>query len=162
MTTSLELKLPPVLQLLIAGVLMFALHLLAGQLGPGGALRVPLNPFWAHRVALLLAFSGVLIALLGVLAFRRASTTVDPRYPDKAREVVVTGVYRWTRNPMYLGMLLVLIAWSVYLSTLLTFVVLPAFILYVMRFQIIPEERAMRANFAESYTEYCHRVRRWL
>jgi protein-S-isoprenylcysteine O-methyltransferase Ste14 len=162
MKTSLELKLPPVLQLFIAGVLMFALYRLAGQLGPGGALRVPLDPFWAHRVALLLAFSGVLIALLGVLAFRRASTTVDPRYPDKVRELVASGVYRWTRNPMYLGMLLVLTAWGVYLSSLLAFVVLPAFVLYVTRFQIIPEESAMRANFAESYTDYCHRVRRWL
>jgi protein-S-isoprenylcysteine O-methyltransferase Ste14 len=141
---------------------MFALAMLAEYVDRGRVLHIPIDALWARRLALLLAFSGVVIALLGVGAFRQASTTVDPRYPDKARELVVAGVYRWTRNPMYLGMLLVLTAWGVYLSNLLSFVVLPAFVLYLTRFQIIPEERAMRANFAGSYTDYCRRVRRWL
>jgi protein-S-isoprenylcysteine O-methyltransferase Ste14 len=150
----LELKVPPVLQLLIAAGAMFAVDRAAGFM----ECALPLS----SGLAIVLAILGSSIALLGVVAFRRAKTTVDPRYPDQARALVVSGVYQWTRNPMYLGMLLVLGAWAAYLSNLLGVIFLLLFWAWMTRFQIIPEERAMRANFATSYRDYCSRVPRWL
>ena len=72
------------------------------------------------------------------------------------------GIYRFTRNPMYLGQLLQLVAWAFWLENLLAFAVLPAYIAYLTRFQIIPEERILSARFGASYAAYQQRVRRWV
>src|SRR5690554_7505545 len=99
-------------------------------------------------VALVFAATGVAFALLGVLEFRSADTTVDPRVPDQSASLVVRGVYRISRNPMYVGFLLVLIACGVFLSSLASLVLLPAFVIYMNRFQIVPEERYMQIGRA--------------
>jgi protein-S-isoprenylcysteine O-methyltransferase Ste14 len=131
---------------------------LSGSTGTGGA------PAEVGVVvsAALLAGAGILIALLGVREFRRAQTTVDPRYPERSSQLVSSGIYRRTRNPMYLGMLLCLVAVAVYLQHLLPWFVLPAFVVYMGRYQIRPEERAMLNAFGADYEAYCNRVRRWL
>ena len=97
-----------------------------------------------------------------VLSFRRAHTTVNPMQPSSASSLVTSGIYRYTRNPMYLGMLFVLVGWALYLANVLVFLFLPAFILYMNRFQIEPEERAMTALFGQEFLEYASRVRRWI
>ncbi|WOJ95190.1 isoprenylcysteine carboxylmethyltransferase family protein [Congregibacter variabilis] len=150
---SLELKLPPVVLLLLAGSAIWGLDRV------DTVLTFTL-PFRASLSALLL-LAGVAIALLGVAAFRRAKTTVDPRYPEQATALVISGVYRRTRNPMYLGMLLVLVALGLYLGSGLSFVVPVAFAAYMTRFQIIPEERFMAQSFGDAYTRYQQSVRRW-
>jgi protein-S-isoprenylcysteine O-methyltransferase Ste14 len=109
-----------------------------------------------------LALAGVSIAILGVLSFRRAGTTVNPMQPEKASSLVTSGIYRVTRNPMYLGLLLGLIAWAVFLSNVLAFLFLPAFILYLNRFQIGPEEAALTRLFGQEFVHYQSHVRRWL
>jgi protein-S-isoprenylcysteine O-methyltransferase Ste14 len=113
-------------------------------------------------VAVALAAAGVAIALAGVAEFRRSRTTVHPQHPEKASAVVTRGVYRWTRNPMYLGLLLALAGWSIFLANLAALAGLPLFVAYMNRFQIGPEERALSAKFGPAYASYLVSVRRWL
>jgi protein-S-isoprenylcysteine O-methyltransferase Ste14 len=87
---------------------------------------------------------------------------MNPMKPDPTSSLVVSGIYRYTRNPMYLGFLLILLAWAAALSNLLALVSLLAFVLYMNRFQIVPEERILASRFAQDYAEYRARVRRWL
>jgi protein-S-isoprenylcysteine O-methyltransferase Ste14 len=121
---------------------------------------------WPKRIRLLVAIAfcviGVAIAIGGVLSFRRARTTVNPLKPESSAALVSTGVYAFTRNPMYVGMVLIVIGWAIYLSS---FWALPGPVLYglyLTRFQIIPEERALTRLFGSSFTDYRQRVRRWL
>jgi protein-S-isoprenylcysteine O-methyltransferase Ste14 len=106
--------------------------------------------------------AGAVIALMGVLAFRRAGTTVDPRTPHQTNSQVVGGVYRHTSNPMYVGFLMILAAWWLYLGSVFAALLLPLYVLYMNRFQIKPEERHMRDLFGDQFNQYAERVRRWL
>lgn len=105
---------------------------------------------------------GIALDFLGVLAFYRARTTVNPLKPSATSSIVQSGVYRYTRNPMYLGMLLVLTGYGLYLSHPLAFLLLPVFVAYLTRFQIIPEERILQEKFGQAFTAYASRVRRWI
>lgn len=115
---------------------------------------------------------GVLIALfLSVAAlhtppalwrFYRAGTTPSPLQPEKASHLVQEGPYRWTRNPMYVGLASALLAWATYLGSLWAFLGPLAFAAYLTRFQILPEERALLQLFGDDYREYQRRVPRWL
>jgi protein-S-isoprenylcysteine O-methyltransferase Ste14 len=82
--------------------------------------------------------------------------------PDAASSLVADGVYRWTRNPMYLGFLIALAGWAAYLANVASALVLPLFVLYMNRFQIVPEERALAARFGPQFEDYRRSVRRWL
>jgi protein-S-isoprenylcysteine O-methyltransferase Ste14 len=116
----------------------------------------------AGLIAAICAALGVVIAGAGLVAFHRASTTANPMRPEAATSLVTTGIYRWTRNPMYLGWLPVLAGWAVYLQHAGALLVVPLFMLYLTRFQIIPEERALSAKFGGQFDAYRQRVRRWL
>ena len=102
------------------------------------------------------------VSLAGAIGFRRAKTTVNPHRPENTSALVTTGIYRFTRNPMYVGVLLVLVGWAVYLSVPWTFAGPLAFFLYIDRFQIAPEERVLSSMFAEEYADYKATVRRWV
>jgi len=119
---------------------------------------------WLGRlsVAVVLGAVGVAVAAAGVRSFRRAETTINPLKPETSAALVATGVYSVTRNPMYLGVVLVLFAWAVYLSSLWSLLGPVIFALYITRFQIVPEERALDRLFGASYSAYKQRVRRWL
>lgn len=152
--SSLELKVPPVLQVLI---IAFAMYGLSG-LFPN--LQVMLNG--TKWLASGLVIVGMALAIMGVLAFKKAQTTVNPHTPEKSASLVTTGIYHYTRNPMYLGMLVVLLGWAFYLSNFAALLVLPVFIIYMSRFQIQPEERFMMQKFSDEYQIYMTKVRRWL
>jgi protein-S-isoprenylcysteine O-methyltransferase Ste14 len=113
-------------------------------------------------LALSLGGLGVAVAALGVISFRRARTTVNPLRPERASALVATGVYHWSRNPMYLGMLMVLIAWALHLGNLSAPMWLPVFVAFMNRSQIVPEERALATKFGEEFESYRAKVRRWL
>jgi protein-S-isoprenylcysteine O-methyltransferase Ste14 len=117
---------------------------------------------WAGAIAAGCAVAGVLVAVAGVVAFRKARTTVNPTTPQASSTIVSSGVYRWSRNPMYLGMAMALVGWAMYLSNVVAFLLVPAFMLYMNRFQIQPEERALEAKFGDPYRDYLRRVRRWI
>lgn len=152
--SSLELKVPPVL---LVGLLALAMAGVA-MLWPDFRLSIPAACFL--MVGLVIA--GASAALLGVAEFRKAQTTVDPRSPQKTANLVVSGIYRRSRNPMYLGFLLLLAAWAVYLASPLALLALPFYVVYMNRFQIQPEERFMLKNFGKPYRAYMAQVRRWL
>lgn len=124
---------------------------------------LPTLTFAPFRVAAVgLGLAGVVMTGLAMLSFWSAHTTVNPMKPSSASFLVTSGIYRFTRNPMYLGLLFILIGWALYLAHVLAFLFLPAFILYMNRFQIKPEERALTARFGRQYLEYASRVHRWL
>jgi len=152
--SSLELRVPPVAVASIAALCMWLLS----RWTPGLEWGQP----WRLGTAVLLLATGVLVAVAGVLEFRRARTTVNPTTPQAASSMVRSGIYRHTRNPMYLGMLLVLAGWAVWLASLAAVAVLPVFVLYLNRLQIEPEERALASRFGADFEEYRRSVRRWL
>lgn len=113
-------------------------------------------------VALLVAV-GLSFDLSGLLAFRASRTTINPLRPERASSLVTGGVYQITRNPMYVGMLFLLLALGLYLAHWPALLLGPlAYVLYLNRFQIAPEERVLLGLFGEEYRAYTGRVRRWL
>lgn len=152
---SLELKFPPPVVALAAGLLMFGLS--ACDFGP-----MPLSAVCRYVGAAALFGLGLALLLVSGRLFFRAGTTVLPYKPEKARKLVISGVYRHSRNPMYAAMLLMLSGWAVFLGQWPSLAGLPLFMLYMTRFQIMPEERALSALFGEEYREYARRVRRWM
>lgn len=150
---ALELKIPPVV---LVVVFALAMWLLALWLPP-----VALPALWGQVLAGVLAAAGIAVALAGVLAFRRANTTVDPRVPQQTSSLVIRGIYRYSRNPMYLGFLLLLAALASYLMSAAAMVLLPLFVLYMNRWQIAPEERHLLQKFGAEYQAYTKQVRRW-
>jgi len=150
----LELKIPPVAVVLAAAALMW----LVAWAVSAFKFLLPARDL----VAMSFALAGAVTSALGVVSFRRARTTVNPMKPELSSSLVTSGIYKLSRNPMYLGFLLVLLGWAVFLSSVLAFLFLPAFILYMNRFQIDPEERALAALFGQEFTAYKARARRWL
>jgi protein-S-isoprenylcysteine O-methyltransferase Ste14 len=151
---DLELKIPPlVLVLVLAGAMWFS----AMQL-PSLAITLP----WHHGLAVTISGVGILFLLAGLYEFQKAKTSFNPMKPDAASSVVTTGIYRVSRNPMYVGFLLVLTAWAIFLAHVLPFLFLPVFVAYMNRFQISPEERALSAKFGDEYEAYKQSTRRWL
>lgn len=116
----------------------------------------------AHNwLAVVLVSAGFVTGIACVVTFRKAKKTIDPTKPH-ASALVTWGVYAISRNPMYLGGLVMLLGWAIFLSNALAFLFLPLYVLYINRFQIAPEERALTALFAETFATYRGRVRRWL
>lgn len=150
---ALELKIPPAVVALVVAICMWYLSALINFL----AVELPAR----KALSIMLLFAGGVSGFAGIFAFRHAHTTVDPRLPGNARVLVTSGIYRLTRNPMYLGIVLILVAWLIFLGNLLPIVMLPVFVQYMNRFQIFPEERALKENFGEQYLDYCKNVRRW-
>lgn len=151
---ALELKVPPVAISAITAAAMW----LAATLTPSMAFALP----WRITLAVVLAGAGGALAIAGVLAFRKAKTTVSPMEPEATSSVVTSGVYGMSRNPMYVGILFTLASWAVFLANALPFAFLPAFVLYLNRFQIGPEEQMLSARFGHEYATYLRSVRRWL
>ncbi len=152
--TALEQKVPPVAQFLVVAAGMW---LLANYV-PALSFDIPAR----RALVILFFFLGGIVAVPAIAAFRSADTTVDPRFPEKATRLVVGGVYRYSRNPMYLGLLFLLIAWALYLSNVLGFAGLPLFVLAMNHLQIGPEERAMERQFGDEFRAYRESVRRWI
>ena len=148
---------PPVIDLACAGAMAW----LAGAV-PAARLWPPGGAWWVWVLALGLATVGALVALAGLIEFRRARTTFNPLAPQRARTVVTSGVYRHTRHPMYLGMLIVLAGWAVWLGSAAALLGLPLSVLLLNGLQIGPEERILRERFGQDYVDYTARVRRWL
>jgi protein-S-isoprenylcysteine O-methyltransferase Ste14 len=122
------------------------------------ALTFPVPPVLAVPVAAV----GVSLDAIALFHFLHWRTTINPLKPASASALVTKGIYRLTRNPMYLGLATLLLAWAIYLGNLAALAGVPLFILYMNRFQIAPEERALAARFGAEFAAYRARVRRWL
>jgi protein-S-isoprenylcysteine O-methyltransferase Ste14 len=154
MSKHLELKVPPLALTVLTGLLMW----LTAAVWPAAAVGLP----FARPAAVLLAAAGAAACILGVARFRRHGTTVLPHRPEATARLVTDGIYRYTRNPMYVGMLMVLAGWALWLCHPGAAVLVPLCGLWLQRFQILPEERAMADRFGDEYRAYRRSVRRWL
>jgi len=151
---ALELKVPPPLVGLAVAAAMWGLSLLVPPLPLASVLTTPF--------AILIALAGTAFDVAALISFRRAKTTINPMKPQRTSSLVASGIYRHTRNPMYVGTLFFLVAWAVYLAQPLALLGPVAFVLYIGRFQIAPEERILSVRFGDEFADYKARVRRWL
>ncbi|MGQ8364294.1 methyltransferase family protein [Glaciecola sp. 1036] len=145
------INVPPVVQALVAAILMSTVAIIDRQYS--GMLR---------GIAVGLAFIGMAIAVIGVWQFKKHRTTVNPVSPEKSSTLVTWGIYAYTRNPMYVGMVFVLIAWALWLGSAFSLIIVPLFMLSMTYLQIKREEIALQQIFGDDYIEYSNKVRRWL
>jgi protein-S-isoprenylcysteine O-methyltransferase Ste14 len=151
---SLEAKVPPPLLAAVAAAAMWGFSIVLPTLDLPTGIR--------RGVATALALLAIGISVAGVSSFRRAKTTINPMQPETASTLVSSGIYRFTRNPMYVGLLILLVAWAVFLSSAWALLWPVLFFFYIGRFQIAPEERALAARFGNQFAAYKAKVRRWL
>ena len=149
---SLENKIPPAVVWLVCALIMKSIAYVL----PFVAL--PHLPI----VALVMTLIGIGAGIAGILSFYKARTTINPLEPSQATHFVSEGIYKLSRNPMYVGLVCCLVSWAIWLSYLLPWLGVLLFIAYMTRFQIIPEEHVLRQKFGDEYQNYCLKVRRWL
>ena len=148
-----ELRLPAPL----VGLAGFWLAWLLSGVAPSARI-----PDWWQHVAGPIALTGALISAAGFLSFWRARTTINPLRPERSTRLVTGGIYRISRNPMYLGLAIVLLGWAWYLQHALAALGVPAFVAWMNRSQIPREEHALERLFGAEFANYKTRVRRWL
>jgi len=154
MKNSLELKIvPPLLMLISAGGIYGVAQLLPVTTGL-------LN--YRQELTGFFILLGLLVDFSAIAFFFRAKTTVNPYQPEKASSLVTSGVYQITRNPMYIGLVCLLLAWTIWLGSLFGLLVIVLFQQYMTRFQIMPEERMLKQLFGKEYEDYCQQVKRWI
>ena len=152
--TSLDLKINPLWQMIISLVLMYAI----ARLLPIASALIDYK--WFASVFLLVV--GTFFITAGEISFYWVKTTLNPEKPENASSLVTSGIYHKTRNPMYVGLVFLLLAWAAWLMSFFSVIVVVFFQQYMTRFQIIPEERALTNLFPEECRNYCKKVRRWL
>jgi protein-S-isoprenylcysteine O-methyltransferase Ste14 len=151
---ALELKIPPPAVTVLVAVMMWGISSVAPPLEVPDLVRVV--------GAVLFVLTGACISLAGVIVFRREKTTINPMKPETTSALITLGIYRYSRNPMYVGLLCLLVAWAIFLSSAWAMIGPATFVLYINRFQIEPEERVLATMFGAAYSGYESAVRRWL
>ncbi len=150
----LELRIPPAVLVLLYAAMMLGLV----RVGDWASLSIPASEW----IAVILALLGSAIIFKAAYSFLLVKTTVNPLKPELTITLIREGVYAISRNPMYLGFALLLLAWGVFLQNMLAILWMLTFMIYMNRFQIVPEERVLGAKFGQLYRQYCVSVRRWL
>ncbi len=105
---------------------------------------------------------GLFFGVSGIVSFKRAQTTVNPSQPTTSSSLVTSGIFQYSRNPMYVGLVCLLLAWVAWQGNLYSLLIIPLFMAYMTRFQIKPEERALTQLFGDAYLAYLQKVHRWL
>jgi protein-S-isoprenylcysteine O-methyltransferase Ste14 len=151
---ALENKIPPPALMLVIAATMWG----------AAKIQSPMAIESRLRIGLMLALGTVFLVfgVGGIIAFRVAGTTINPVQIDRASRVVTGGIYRLSRNPMYVGLTALLTGWAVFLAVPVAGIGPIVFVLFTRRFQILPEERVMAAKFGRDYLDYQKRVRRWI
>lgn len=153
----LNLKCPPPIVMLLSAIIAW----LASQRSVV-FLQQQINDVDSLLWALAFSCAGIFLAIGGVKEFKQHQTTINPLNPNQSSSLVSSGIYQFSRNPMYLGMLLVLLGWADFLDTILAYSGALIFFIYISIFQIKPEEEIMKEKFGEDFIQYCGKVRRWL
>lgn len=151
---SLSLRIPPLVQVFVLGLAMYGLKILFPQCSFESE-----GSMWVTIAFAILGVGVLAISLYQCWAIR---TTVDPRLLNQPVSLVTSGIYAFTRNPMYVGFFCILAAWASFLSHFLAFGLLPMFVLYMNRFQIRPEEAYLETHFPDEFRSYKDNVRRWI
>lgn len=149
-----KLVIPPPIQGIIIAITMWAVN----RYGPGFDAAIP----GLKTVAIGIGAVGFAMEIIAVATFFRAKTTVNPLKPSNASKIVSTGLFSISRNPMYLALLLVLVAWGLWLANPLNLLLIAGWVVFITEFQIKPEEKALKQKFGAEYDAYCERVRRWV
>ena len=110
----------------------------------------------------IIIFAGLVIIFIAARQFKAANTTINPIKPENASVLVGKGIFSYSSNPMYLGMLLIIIGFSIIHNLMAVLVIMPLWVIYISNFQIIPEEEAMEILFKEDFLNYCKKTRRWI
>ena len=118
-------------------------------------------PFTAEIGTVFIAL-GVIVIATGLTTFARLGTTVNPLDLTETTRLVTQGIYKFSRNPMYVGLTCILIGWGFHLGSPVNVLCVAAFVVVIDRWQIKPEEAALRGLFGKQYEVYCRRVRRWV
>ena len=113
-------------------------------------------------LGLIIILAGVMIIFIAARQFKAVNTTINPIKPENASVLVNKGIFSYSRNPMYLGMLLIIIGFSIIHNLMAVLVIMPLWVIYITNFQIIPEEEAMKILFKEDFLNYCKKTRRWV
>ena len=151
---KLEHLIPPPLLMIATAVAMWA----EARWQPA----TPLPSAWRHLGAISFSAVALIFGSSGIRAFLLAHTTINPVRIEEASRLVTSGIYRVTRDPMYVGLTAVLFAWAFWLGGVWSFLGPVAFAFFMQRFQILPEERMLQSKFGREYEIYRQQVRRWL
>ncbi|MGD0590766.1 MAG: isoprenylcysteine carboxylmethyltransferase family protein [Bacteroidota bacterium] len=151
---ALQLKIPPPIVTVIFAACMWAVT----NIVPGYSFAIP----YCKTLSCIISVIGGIISVFALYSFYSAKTTINSVQLNYSSSFVVSGVYSFTRNPMYLGLLFVLLGWFLFLSNILAMVFIPLFILFINYFQIKPEEKALELKFGQAFILYKLKVRRWL
>lgn len=154
MKNTLDLKIPPLVVLLV----LAAIAWFSGKIFPFLILDFRFNVI----ASTVLGLFGCGLIIAGARSFNRVGTTVNPLKPETTTTLVRDGVYRYSRNPIYLGLAIILLSWGIYLSHLLSVIFVIAFVVYMNHFQIQPEERMLQKLFGACFDRYKYQVKRWL
>lgn len=152
-TQWLETRIPPPLVMLVLGAVAYGIS----HFAPSATFHLPFSTV----AAAILVITGLALNILPKLLFRHSNTIVNPLQPGRTTRLITSGIYHYTRNPMYLGHAAILSGWTLHLGNSISLVVVPAFVIFITRFQIVPEERALGAMFPD-YRSFRLRTRRWL
>ena len=126
-------------------------------------LLVPPFGFTGQNIlGILIGLEGIIIILVSIRLFRKYQTTINPFKAHETNRLITSGIYSFTRNPMYLGLSSIQVAFGIYLGAYVSIFLIPAFIIYITRKQIIYEEQVLEKEFGDEYTHYLKSVRRWI
>ena len=149
-----KLLIPPPIQALLSAIMMW---LISRYFTHANFSLNGINIF-----ALIFLIIAAIIIILSMYKFKKIKTTISPLRPNKTSSLVKSGIYEYTRNPMYLGLLLMLFSIALFLKNFISFLIIPLFILFITKNQILPEEEALENIFGEEYKNYKNKVRRWI
>ena len=110
----------------------------------------------------IIILAGLMIIFIAARQFKAVNTTINPIKPENASVLVNKGIFSYSRNPMYLGMLLIIVGFSIIHNLMAVIAIMPLWVIYITNFQIIPEEEAMKILFKEDFLNYCKKTRRWI
>ena len=147
------LKLPPAFIFIIFAAIMY----LVAKFLPVGYFDF----FGRYLLIKILLTMAILLGVISLFQFFRSRTSIDPMNPSKTGKLVTNGLYNYSRNPMYLALLIILLAWGLWLGNAFNTIIAAAFVAYMNKFQIIPEEEALQSKFGKEYEKYKIKVRRW-
>ena len=113
-------------------------------------------------LAAIIGLEGVIIIILSIRLFKKGNTTVNPFKLDETSSLITEGVYRFTRNPMYLGLSSIQLGAAIYFGSYISLILIPVFIVYITKKQIYFEEISLEKKFGQDFLKYSDKVRRWI
>lgn len=149
-----KLKIPPPIYMLLTASLMWMLN---QWLPIVEVIEISWRPLGYLAISMALVIDG-----LSLIKFIRSRTSINPMRPEGTEILVVSGMYQYSRNPMYVGLLFLLSGWAILLGSLSPFILLPLFVWTIFTQQIQPEEKILGDKFGAAYVDYKKSVRRWI